>query len=180
MAQSTSTPTGTPMGTTGAAGAPEPSPRSPDARRAPVTGAPSGPATLASEQGTTTIADVVVAKIAGIAAREVPGVHELLTQGAGGAIAGLAQRVTGGDQRAQGVNVEVGEREAAVDLRMTVDYGVSIHQVAEAVRRNVVNRLQAMTGLVVREVNIAVDDLFFPEDVPPPAVSIPPAAPRVQ
>ena len=174
MSQTTSTPTSTPMGAAGAAGAPEP------ARRAPVTGAPSGPATLASEQGTTTIADVVVAKIAGIAAREVPGVHELLTQGAGGAIAGLASRVTGGDQRAQGVTVEVGEREAAVDLRMTVDYGVSIHQVAEAVRRNVVNRLQAMTGLVVREVNIAVDDLFFPEDVPPPAVSIPPATPRVQ
>jgi uncharacterized alkaline shock family protein YloU len=161
MSQTTGTP---------ATGAPGP---------APGRGAAAEPAgaQLVTEQGKTTIADVVVAKIAGIAAREVPGVHELLPQGAGGAISGLAQRMTGGDPRAQGVTVEVGEREAAVDLRMAVDYGVSIHQVADAVRRTVISRIQAMTGLVVREVNIAVDDLFFPEDATPPAA---PAPPRVQ
>lgn len=149
------------------------------------TGTPPGPADttrpamatqLITEQGRTTIADVVVAKIAGIAAREVTGVHELLAQGAGGTIAGLAQRVTGGDPRAQGVRVEVGEREAAIDLKMTLDYGVSIHQVADAVRQNIINRVQAMTGLTVREVNIAVDDLFFPEEALPPQ----PVEPRVQ
>jgi uncharacterized alkaline shock family protein YloU len=169
----------------------EPGPtRSPAAAAAPAALAPSargaaGPAggrsggvDLATEYGRTTIANVVVAKIAGLAAREVVGVHELLPQGAGGAIAGLAQRVTGGgDQRTQGVAVEVGEREAAVDLRLTVDYEVSIAQVAEAVRQNVIARVQGMTGLVVREVNIAVDDLFFPDDAPPPP---PPTAPRVQ
>ena len=168
MSQTTGIPTpGTPAGVPG---------------RGPVP-PPAAAAQLVTEQGKTTIADVVVARIAGIAAREVPGVHELLPQGAGGAIAGFAQRVTGGDQRAQGVNVEVGEREAAVDLRMAVNYGVSIHQVAEAVRQNVISRIQAMTGLVVREVNIAVDDLFFPEDTPPTPPPAPPAAPpppRVQ
>jgi len=117
---------------------------------------------LVTEQGRTTIADVVVAKIAGIAAREIAGVHELVTQGVGGTVAGLAQRMTGADTRAQGVAVEVGEREAAVDLRMTVDYGVSIPQVAEAVRRNIMSRLEAMTGLIVKEVNIDVADLYFP------------------
>ena len=121
---------------------------------------------LITEQGKTTIADVVVSKIAGLAAREVEGVHELVTQGVGGAVTGLAQRVTGADTRSQGVNVEVGEREAAVDLRLTVDYGVSIPQVAEAVRRNVMSRLEAMTGLVVKEVNIDVTDLYFPEEEP--------------
>ena len=119
---------------------------------------------LVTEQGKTTIADVVVSKIAGIAAREVPGVHELVTQGVGGAVTGLAQRVTGTDTRSQGVNVEVGEREAAIDLRLTVDYGVSIPQVAEAVRRNIMSRLEAMTGLIVKEVNIEVTDLYFPEE----------------
>jgi len=119
---------------------------------------------LVTEQGKTTIADVVVSKIAGIAAREVPGVHELVTQGVGGAVTGLAQRVTGADTRSQGVNVEVGEREAAIDLRLTVDYGVSIPQVAEAVRRNIINRLEAMTGLIVNMVNIDVTDLYFPEE----------------
>ena len=172
MSQSVGTPPDLPAET---AGTPPRTPAAPVPPRAP--GGATGGAQLTTEHGRTTIADVVVAKIAGLAAREVTGVRELLPQGAGGAIAGLAQRVTGSDPRAQGVNVEVGEREAAVDLRMTVDYGVSIHQVAEAVRQNVIARVQGMTGLTVREVNIAVDDLFFPEDTPPPAA---PAAPRVQ
>lgn len=119
---------------------------------------------LKTEQGKTTIADSVVAKIAGIAAREVAGVHDLSAQGAGAMLSGLTQRVTGGDQRSQGVSVEVGEREAAVDLRMVMNYGVSIPQVAEAVRQNVISRIQAITGLAVKEVNIDVSDLYFPED----------------
>jgi uncharacterized alkaline shock family protein YloU len=122
---------------------------------------------LVTEQGKTTIADVVVSRIAGIAAREVAGVHELVTQGMGGAVTGLAQRVTRADTRSQGVNVEVGVREAAIDLRLTVEYGVSIPQVAEAVRRNIMNRLESMTGLIVKEVNIDVTDLYFPEDEAP-------------
>lgn len=123
-----------------------------------------GNAELVTEQGKTTIANSVVAKIAGIAVREVAGVHDLSTRGAGGMISGLATRVTGGDTSSQGVAVEVGEREAAIDLGITVTYGVSIPQVADAVRRNVMTRLEAMTGLVVKEVNIDVTDLFFPED----------------
>ena len=140
---------------------------------------PTSATELISEQGRTTIADVVVAKIAGIAAREISGVHELLAHGAGGAIAGLAQRVTGSDPRGLGVRVEVGEKEAAIDLKMIVDYGVSIHQVAEAVRQNIINRVHAMTGLTVRQVNIDIDDLYFPEDTQPtqPARSV---EPRVQ
>ncbi len=136
-----------------------------DAQRG-LTPAGSAGRTIASEvtQGRTTIADSVVAKIVGIAAREVDGVQDLVGSGAGAAIGGLASRVTGGDQRAQGVSVEVGEREAAVDLSMVVIYGVSIPQVADAVRRNVMSRVGAMTGLVVKEVNIAVTDLYFPQD----------------
>src|SRR5690348_8889045 len=88
---------------------------------------------LVTNQGKTTIADVVVSRIAGIAAREVPGVHSLVAQGMGGAVTGLAQRVTRADSRSLGVNVEVGVREAAIDLRLTVEYGVSIPRVAEAV-----------------------------------------------
>jgi uncharacterized alkaline shock family protein YloU len=122
---------------------------------------------LVTESGKTTIADVVVSKIAGLAAKEVAGVHDLVGQGMGGAVTGLAQRVTRSDARSTGVNVEVGEREAAIDLRMTVEYGVSIPQVAEDVRHNIMDRLGSMTGLVVKEVNIDVVDLFFPEDDKP-------------
>jgi uncharacterized alkaline shock family protein YloU len=126
------------------------------------------PTETATGQGKTTIENAVVAKIADMAAREIPGVHDLTPLGAGKAFSGmasnLASRVTGGDsgQPTQVVNVTVGEIEAAVDLGMTVDYGENIPQVADAVRRNIMGRVQAMTGLVVKEVNIDVTDLYFP------------------
>jgi uncharacterized alkaline shock family protein YloU len=115
---------------------------------------------LDTGQGRTIIADGVVSKIAAMAAREIEGVHDLVAIGS--PIAGFAGRLTRGDQRATGVNVEVGHREAAVDLNMTVDYGVSIPHLAAAVRQNIMDRVQSMTGLVVKEVNINAADLFFP------------------
>ena len=118
---------------------------------------------LVSEQGTTTIADGVVAKIAGMSAREVPGVHRLVPRGVGSTVDGLAQRVMGAESPySQGVGVQVGQREAVVDLSLTAEYGVSIPQMADAVRNIIISRVQSMTGLTVREVNINVADLFFP------------------
>lgn len=118
---------------------------------------------LDSGHGKTVIAEGVVAKIAGVAAREVDGVHDLVPLGAGATIAGFAGRLTRSDQRSTGVSVEVGQREAAVDLNVTVDYGVNIPQVAEAVRQNIMDRIRAMTGLIVKEVNINAADLYFPD-----------------
>ncbi len=119
---------------------------------------------LDTGHGKTVISDSVVAKIAGAAAREIEGVYDLVPIGTGATIAGLAGRITRSDQRATGVNVEVGQREAAVDLNMTVLYGVSIPQVAEAVRQNIMDRVLGMTGLVVKEVNINAADLYFPNE----------------
>ncbi len=119
-------------------------------------------ADVVSDLGTTSIADGVVAKIAGIAAREIEGVHQLV---ATGAIAGLAQRLGRGDQRATGVAAEVGQKETAIDLAVELEYGVEIHRVCDAVRRNVALRIETMTGLRVKEVNILVADLFFADDV---------------
>ena len=118
---------------------------------------------LDTGHGKTVIAESVVAKIAGAAAREIEGVHDLVPMGAGAAIAGFAGRLARSDQRSTGVNVEVGQREAAVDLNMTVDYGVNIPQVAEAVRQNIMDRVNGMTGLIVKEVNINAADLYFPQ-----------------
>jgi uncharacterized alkaline shock family protein YloU len=117
---------------------------------------------LESDKGATSISDSVVAKIAGIAAREVDGVASLggaLT----GAIAGVVGRIRGSDEhRTAGVGVEVGARQAAVDLSLSVDYPAPIPQVAENVRQNVIDRIEFMTGLEVVEVNVAVADLAFP------------------
>jgi len=119
-----------------------------------------GEQALQSGPGTTTIADGVVSKVAGLAAREVSGVHAL-GGGAARALGGVTSAV-GIDQKSQGVTVQVGETEAAVDLTIVVDYGESIPQISQAVRENVVKRIEGITGLHTTEVNIAVNDLYFP------------------
>jgi len=128
--------------------------------------APGSGTPLQTERGNTTIADAVVTKVAGIAAREVRGVHDL-GGGVTRALGSVTQRVGIGDERSQGVSVEVGEREAAVDLTITIDYGESIPQVSQGVRDNVVKRIEGITGLSVTEVNVMVNDLYFPGDETP-------------
>lgn len=118
------------------------------------------------ERGTTTIADSVVHKVAGIAAREVPGVYQLGGAGAR-ALSNVTQRVGIGDLGTQGVTVEVGVRQAAVNLTLVVEYGESIPQITQAVRNQVIKRVEGITGLEVTEVNIMVDDLHFAGDEEP-------------
>jgi uncharacterized alkaline shock family protein YloU len=119
---------------------------------------------LATSQGHTTIADTVVSKIAGIAAREVRGVHNL-GGGASRAIGALRERIPGATtNHSQGVSVEVGEKQAAVDINLIAEYGVSIADLAAGVRRNVVSSVERMTGLEVTEVNIEVADVFIPSE----------------
>ncbi len=118
--------------------------------------------TLETERGITTIADGVVAKLAGHACREVDGVA-----GMGATFRRLLGRVKLGEESlAQGVNVEVGKREAAIDVVILVRYGFSIPALAQEVRENVITRVESGTGLIVKEVNIEVDDLEFEEDSP--------------
>jgi uncharacterized alkaline shock family protein YloU len=112
-------------------------------------------------RGHTTIADGVVAKIAGMAARDVPGVHSMgggFARGMGGA---MRERMpgAGGKSVTGGVKVEVGKVQTAVDPEIVVEYGVSIIEVAGDVRENVIAAIERMTGLEVVEVNIAVGDV---------------------
>ena len=105
-------------------------------RPRPPRGRCRGAATSSSEHGSTSIADAVVTKIASIAAREVGGVHDL-GGGTARTIGGVTRSVgVGPDERMQGVAVEVGEREAAVDLTVVVEYGESI-PIANALRENI-------------------------------------------
>ena len=118
---------------------------------------------LKTERGTTTIQDGVVSKVAGIAAQEVDGVR--MGGGASQTMGSIMSAVpgVGSQSESRGVSVEVGEVEAAVDLNLIVEYGRTIHQIAEAVRTNVIRRVENLVGLRVTEVNIAVNDIFFPQ-----------------
>lgn len=117
------------------------------------------------DRGRTTIADGVVEKIAGMAARDVVGVHALGT-GMARTMGAVRERVPGAGARSMtsGVKAEVGEVQTAIDLDIVIDYGVAIADVARDVRENVVAAVERMAGLEVVEVNIAVDDVKLPDE----------------
>lgn len=126
---------------------------------------------LKSDKGVTTIDQAVVKKIAGIAAQEVEKVQVGGGSAAavGGFLGSVTSAVTGspsGPAPASGVNVEVGNEEAAVDLTVALEYGVAIPRTTQAVRTNVINRVESLTGLRVTEVNITVNDVQFPQERP--------------
>lgn len=123
---------------------------------------------LQSDRETTTIRDAVVVSIVSVAAQEVEGVQmshggTRLPGDNSPTIGEFVGGITGGGSRPRGISVEVGERQAAVDLTVNVTYGKSIPQVTEAVRRNVISRVENLTGLELTEVNISVNDLTLPE-----------------
>jgi uncharacterized alkaline shock family protein YloU len=126
-------------------------------------GSPATRDRLATSDGQISIAEGVVQKIAGTACREINGVHAMGTGGTR-AFGAIRERIPGssGPNFAQGVGVEVGEREAAIDLDIVVEYGIGIAELGRSIQRNVKQSVERMTGLRVVEVNIAVDDVYLP------------------
>jgi uncharacterized alkaline shock family protein YloU len=120
---------------------------------------------LATGDGQISVAEGVVQKIAGKACREVSGVHAMGTSGSR-AFGSIRERIPGssGPSFAQGVGVEVGETEAAIDLDIVVEYGVGIAELGRSIQRNVKQSVERMTGLRVVEVNVSVDDVYLPTD----------------
>jgi len=122
------------------------------------------------------VAEGVVQKIAGMATREIAGVYSMGTSTTR-AFGAIRQRIPGssGPNVAQGVGVEVGETQAAIDLDIVIEYGASIADLGRSIQRNVKQSIERMTGLEVVEVNVAVDDVHLPtpegEEKPPPRVS---------
>jgi uncharacterized alkaline shock family protein YloU len=117
---------------------------------------------MATDDGQISVAEGVVQKIAGKACREIAGVHAM----GASAFGSIRERIPGssGPNFSQGVGVEVGETEAAIDLDIVVEYGVAIAELGRSIQRNVKQAVERMTGLRVVEVNIAVDDVYLPTD----------------
>ena len=130
-----------------------------------TTATPAARGPLATDDGQISVAEGVVRKIAGMACREVGGVHAMGTSGSR-AFGTLRERIPGssGPNFSQGVGVEVGETEAAIDLDIVVEYGVGIAELGRSIQRNVKQAVERMTGLRVVEVNIAVDDVYLPTE----------------
>lgn len=114
--------------------------------------------------GKTTIVDPVIAKIAGIAAREVPGVFAL---GGGAARAiGAIRGVIGGTDLSQGIKVEVGETQVAVDINIVVEYPQPLQYVADGVRAAVAAAIEQLVGMEVTEINVTVSDVHIAGEEP--------------
>lgn len=107
-----------------------------------------------SELGSVKISEEVVSIIAGLAATEIKGVAGM----SGGIVGGISEML-GRKNLTKGVKVAVGEKEAAVDLYIIVDYGVKIPDVAWQIQENVKKAIETMTGLNVVEVNIHIQDV---------------------
>jgi len=119
---------------------------------------------LHTDRGDTTIADQVVEKIAGMAAREIPGVYAM-GSAAGRAISTLSQRIPGQKQSVTaGVSIEKGERQTAVDVSIVVEYGVSIVDVSNAIRDSIISGVEYATGLQVVSVDVTVSDVHLPDE----------------
>jgi uncharacterized alkaline shock family protein YloU len=126
---------------------------SPIAKHTPSAGTPTGK---------NTIADGVVEKVAGIAAREVPGVHDL-GGGASRAIGAIRNAINAQD-RGQGIKVEVGEKQVAADIVVVAEYPVALQELADSVRQAVTEAVTTVVGMEVTEVNVTVSDVYIPSD----------------
>ena len=114
-------------------------------------------------KGKTTIHDQVVTKVAGLAIRDIEGVYAL-GSAMGRAMGSIRQAVGGSEKVEQGVSVEVGETEAAIDLSLIVEYPYPVHEVADKVRNAVFEAVEGLVGLKVTEVNIDVTDVHLPDE----------------
>ena len=99
-----------------------------------------------------------------MATREVPGVYAMGSS-ARRAFSAITERIPGSQTNVSGgVSVEKGERQTAIDVSIVVEYGVSIVEVSQGIRRNVIESVEHATGLEVIEVNVNVTDVHLPED----------------
>jgi uncharacterized alkaline shock family protein YloU len=114
----------------------------------------------ADKYGVVKIADDVVAVIAELAAKEVKGVYSM-----SGGIADSITGILGKKNPSKGVKVEVGEKEAAIDLYIVVDYGVRIPDVSWQIQENVKKAVETMTGLSVVEVNIHIQGVNMEKEL---------------
>ncbi len=119
---------------------------------------------LQTEHGITTIAETVVQKLAGVAAREVPGVYAM-GNAARRAMTAFSDRIPGSQTNVSGgVSVEKGDLQTAIDVSIVVEYGVAIAEVAEDIRRSIIEAVEHGTSLQVIEVNVDVSDVHLPEE----------------
>ena len=104
-------------------------------------------------KGTITLSEDVVSTIAGLAAREVDGIHSI----------GKSSIFQFGDDPKRGMHTEVGSIQAAFDIDVVVEYGKDVRKVVQELREKIAKAVNTMTGREVIEININIIDIKVPE-----------------
>ena len=106
---------------------------------------------LASPLGKITIASGVIAHIVGHTAAECYGVV--------GMSGGRARRLLTRDRLGHGITITRGDRGVTIDLRVVVEYGLNLAEVASTIRNRVTYEVERLTGLRVATVEVHIDDV---------------------
>lgn len=112
-----------------------------------------------TDKGSVKISNDVVAIIAGVAATEVSGVV-----GMSGGITGGITELLGMKSLSKGVKVEVGDKDATIDIFLIVEYGSNIAQIGREVQEKVKSTVENMTGLCVISVNVNIQGVSIPKE----------------
>ena len=112
---------------------------------------------IVDEDGRITIAEDVIASIARIAAEKVDGI----AQSGGGSSGGL-RSIFGGEDIAPNIKTELAEDTARLELRIAVEYGYPVHEVAQGVQQNVQSDIEKMAGVTVSSIDVYVKKVVPP------------------
>lgn len=121
---------------------------------------------VSPDGGRTVIESAVIAKLAGIATREVSGVASVggPVSGGGRMLGTLRESLGAAEDVRQGVSVELSNSSAAISVAIIAEYGVAIHELADVIRRNISRAVESMTGLTVTRVDVTVHDVKLPNE----------------
>lgn len=104
--------------------------------------------------------DKVIEKITGIALEQTRGLLDI----DGGFISNIKNKLVNTDNPTDGVSVEVGKEQVAVDLNIIVEYGADVLRVYDDIKSTISREINKITGLDVVEVNVRVVDIQKKEE----------------
>lgn len=106
-------------------------------------------------KGTLTYEDKVIQKIVGLALESVDGLLAV----DGGFFSNLTGKLVNTDNVTAGVDVEVGKKQVAVDLKIITEYKKSVPEIYKSMKEIIRKEVAGMTDLEVVEVNVSVIDI---------------------
>ncbi len=104
------------------------------------------------------ISSEVIAVIVSLVSNDVPGIAGM----SGGLVGGIAEKL-GRRDLTKGIKVQVNEDKVVIDLNVIADYGVSIVDATNKLKKEIRDNVEKTTGLTVEAININVQGINVPK-----------------